>query len=73
MFIITHKPELSIWLTETPFKKTSGTWCFYDTPEEYDEDLYHFKKKYGSKFIMTLKRVQQLYKERGMSDTEDED
>lgn len=72
MFIITHKPELSIWITETPFKKTSGVWHFYDDEISYQEDLEHFKSKYTSKFLMTLKKLEQLYKQRGEDDPDNE-
>lgn len=68
MFIVTHKPELSIWVTETPFNKKSGTWYFYDSIDEYEDDLALFKEKYSSKFLFTLKRIEQLYKQRGGSD-----
>lgn len=71
MFIITHKPELSIWITETPFQKKSGTWHFYDNEEEYFIDLNNFKAKYGSKFLFTLKKIKEMYKDRDRNDNDD--
>ena len=70
MFIIAEVKELSIWLTETPFQKKSGVWYTYDTREEYEDDLAHFKDKYGTMFLMTLKRVKELYKQRGGNEDE---
>lgn len=67
MFIITDKKEKAIWITDTPFNKKSGVWHFYDEDWEYEFDLENFKDKYGSKFMMTIKKVQKMYKERGMA------
>lgn len=68
MFIVTHKPEYSIWITETPFNRKSGVWHFYDNEEDYLSDLSIYKLLYGSKFLIPLKRIEKMYKERGESD-----
>lgn len=62
MFIITHVKELAIWITDKPFDKHSGYWHFYDNKEEYEFDLEHFKDRYGSKFLLTLSKVEKMYK-----------
>lgn len=72
MFIITHKKELSIWTTETPFQKKSGIWHFYDSIEEYEDDLAYFIDKYSNKFMFTLDKIMKLYKDRGETDTDEQ-
>lgn len=37
----------------------------YDTKEEYEWDLEEFKKKYGSKLVVSLDKIKKLYKEHG--------
>ena len=63
--IVTDKRNLAIWITDTPFKKKSGVWSFYDTKEEYEWDLDAFKQKYGSKLVVSLEKIKKLYKEKG--------
>lgn len=72
MFIITHKKELSIWLTETPFNKKSGIWHFYNSLEEYEDDLAYFIDKYSKKFLFTLDKIQKMYKDRGETNTDED-
>ena len=62
MFIVTHKPELAIWITDNPLDKKSGVWNFYDNVDEYNIDLDFFKNKYGSKLMMTLKSLEKNVK-----------
>lgn len=70
MFIITDVKELALWITDSPFNKRSGIWHFYNSREDYDWDLSYYKDMYGSKFMFTLKRIQELYKQRGYRDEE---
>lgn len=68
MYIITNKPEFSIWVTTTPFNKKSGVWYFMNDEFEYNDTLQELIEQYGSKFMWTLKKVEKMYKERGLSD-----
>lgn len=70
MYIVTHLPELSIWVTDNPFDKRSGTWMFYDEREYYEDELFSLKKKYGTKRLYTLKKIEQLYKNRNVDKEE---
>lgn len=72
MFIITHKKELSIWITETPFNKKSGIWHFYNSLEGYEDDLAYFIDKYSKKFLFTLDKIMKMHKDRGETNTDED-
>lgn len=69
--VITDKKELAIWLTDTPFNKKSGVWTFYDSLEDYEFDLGELIHKYRKKNVLTLSKVQKLYKDRGFQEDDE--